>query len=205
MIFKKDYTPWNKGKKMPQTSGKNSPFWKGGLVKKNCLICNKQFFTKPSQIKNGDGKYCSKFCYHKSWIGRKHSQKTIAKMKKRIPSMLGKHLPQWLKDKISESLKKRQLVGSKNSNWKGGKRIDNGYICIYKPDHPFANGNYVYEHRFIMEQHLGRYLKPEERVHHIDSNKINNRIENLILFANDSEHKKFHHPKGFKIGKKFHF
>ena len=42
-----------------------------------------------------------------------------------------------------------------------------------------------------MEQKLGRYLKEGEEVHHINHIKHDNRIENLMLFENHSEHVKF--------------
>ncbi|MBA7545078.1 hypothetical protein ES705_37441 [subsurface metagenome] len=42
-----------------------------------------------------------------------------------------------------------------------------------------------------MEKHLGRYLRPEEIVHH-DKEKDDDRIENLKLFATVSEHVSFH-------------
>lgn len=83
--------------------------------------------------------------------------------------------------------------GEKCPNWKGGITTYNGYKYIYMPTHPNANHyGYVAESRLIMEKHINKLLKPEEIVHHIDGNILNNNINNLYLCKNRGEHIKFH-------------
>ena len=78
--------------------------------------------------------------------------------------------------------------------------IITGYIKIYSPNHPFAKKGYVLEHRLVVEKKIGRYLKPEECVHHLNEIRDDNRIENLMLFKNNKEHMKFHTKiKQFKM------
>jgi len=90
--------------------------------------------------------------------------------------------------------KGRLRIGSNNPNWKGGRKINkDGYVLIYFPEHPAAQGKgYVLEHRLVIEEKLGRPLRPEEQVHHIDGNPANNAPENLIVFANAGRHRAYH-------------
>lgn len=99
------------------------------------------------------------------------------------------------------SKKHKQNIGKgismdRNPNWNGGKRMANGYIMVLNRTHPFCNNSgYIYEHRLVMEKHLGRTLLPTEVVHHIDGNKTNNKIENLMLFNKNKDHARHHSKK----------
>jgi len=52
-----------------------------------------------------------------------------------------------------------------------------GYRILY------VDGKQIGEHRYVMEQHLGRSLLPEESVHHINGVREDNRVENLELWS----------------------
>lgn len=65
----------------------------------------------------------------------------------------------------------------------GGRVRSNGYVLLYTPGHPRARRNYVSEHTLVMEELLGRYLLPNENVHHRNGIRSDNRRENLELWT----------------------
>jgi len=125
---------------------------------------------------------------------------------------LGRRCPEKRKKEMSLLMKGRTLskdhrkkIGDaqrmeKGNNWRGGKKLQDGYIFIKIPSHPNSCFHgYVAKHRLIMEKHLGRYLISKEIVHHkgikypIGSieNKQDNRIKNLQLVSR-GEHLNLH-------------
>jgi plasmid replication initiation protein len=59
------------------------------------------------------------------------------------------------------------------------------------PSQPRRN-KYAFSYRIAIEKIIGRMLKPFEPVHHVDKNKSNDEINNLMVFSSDSAHQRFH-------------
>lgn len=189
-----------------------------------CQQCNKTFFNKhnnrkycsrqcyglayQNKRKSTDTEFKKGHCF---WLGKKRA------------NMTGKNNPNYVK-KISVSCitcrKKFEIIPSKikggrgkfcskgcyyknkklqrGGNNRGGIIItEDGYRAIWCPEHPYAQRKgYILEHRLIMEQHLKRYLEPNEIVHHKDGNQENNALSNLGLFDNIVSHLKYHRKNG---------
>jgi hypothetical protein len=92
------------------------------------------------------------------------------------------------------------------TTWKGGRHPSGrGYIevRVYPEDffYPMTKSDgYVFEHRLVMAKSLGRNLNKSEVVHHMGTkypmgspdDRVDNRLENLILLSSRSEHMALH-------------
>ena len=73
-----------------------------------------------------------------------------------------------------------------------------GYEVIYAPEHPRADTQgYVKRHIVIEEQKIGRPLRPDEVVHHINGVRNDNRPENLQVMT-DHDHRSYHAKEAWR-------
>jgi len=82
------------------------------------------------------------------------------------------------------------MRNANSPSWKGGReRTIQGYIRVRLPRNDFYSSmatkrdNYVPEHRLVIAKSLGRCLAKQEKVHHINGIKDDNRLENLELIS----------------------
>lgn len=70
---------------------------------------------------------------------------------------------------------------------------NNGYVEVWVGKYTTDGaGGYQKEHRLLLELQLGRRLNKGEIVHHVDGDKTNNSLSNLLLCSGDFDHRKVH-------------
>lgn len=150
----------------------------------------------------GDGTTNRKFCTERCKTVWHNANRTLKPNVIYDCEICGKHVEKWVSPKrvsehpdwgrfCSRTCAGQWRTGSRHPNWGGGIKIDkDGYRCRYSPEHPNCDyKGYVREHRLVMESHIGRLLRPLEVVHHKNNKTSDNRIENLVLYASNAEHK----------------
>lgn len=148
-----------------------------------CLTCGAIFLHYRKDVAN----YCSKPCCGKA--------------------------KDWLKQHSANGMGKKRpgkgLAGDKNPAWKGGltyfkrkgKYQDQSIKYVRCPAEMMSmarKDGYVMAHRLVVALEIGRPLTRTECVHHINHNATDNRLENLMLFATNADHKRYEHGQAIK-------
>ena len=135
-----------------------------------CDLCGRPIYRRPSTLALNAGKFCSRAC--RNHVHRSHGP--------RGPNP--------------------KLQGANNPAWKGGvtlKRAKGNYGGVRHVRCPTAflpmarKDGYIAEHRLVVARATGRLLASTEAVHHINHDPSDNRLENLMLFPSNAEHKRF--------------
>lgn len=135
---------------------------RGYLVTYDCDLCGKEAEQPLSQYKKAEHHFCSKAC--------------------------------------ADEFKAVMQKGLGNTNWRGGKKVNsNGYVKIheslvknvFKKFIDIDEDGYVYEHRLKMVKDKGRAIRDGYEIHHLNGDKTDNRIENLVEVTRQ-EHAEYH-------------
>lgn len=148
-----------------------------------CRTCKAMFLHYRKDV----GRYCSRTCCGKA--------------------------KEWLKQHAANGTGKKRpgkgLTGAKNPAWKGGltffkrkgKYADQSIKYVRCPaefmDMARKDG-YVMEHRLIVAMEMGRSLLRSECVHHVNHDATDNRLDNLMLFASNADHKRYEHGQAIE-------
>ena len=81
--------------------------------------------------------------------------------------------------------RRRARLGKRNPTYKGITQ-SGGYELIR------IDGKRIQRHRYEIEKALGRKLRPQEQVHHINLVKTDNNLENFYICKSNSAHWKVH-------------
>lgn len=140
------------------------------MERKKILIhcpCGKDKEVSMSSYANGRRKYCCLKCRYKY-----HNAKVPHKFTSQHKDWFEKGETPWNKGKHYSTKK----LGT-----------GQGYI----DSHGYRIKEEKLEHRLLIERRIGRELSPEEIIHHIDGDKTNNNLDNLVIMFR-SEHMKIH-------------
>lgn len=142
-----------------------------------CKSCTKKFYVKPSWLKNGWGKYCSRNCRQEvqktgKIINCHICGKTVYKSGTDLKNSKSR---KYFCNKSCQTIWRNtiEFIGSRHANWKGGSSTE-GYRNVLK-----RSGRI--EVCDLCKTKDKRILA----VHHVDKDRSNNRSENLAWLCHN--------------------
>ncbi len=149
----------------------------------NCAFCKKYFHAKPSWLKRGWSKYCSRRCLNSGQKkGKEFPCLTCGKLTYKIPRDIrrSKNKIYFCTKRCNTLWRNKLYVGEKHGNWIDGQ---NAYRNILERHDPTKKCNrcHLTDKRVLI-------------VHHLDKNRTNNNVSNLVWLCCNC-HFLIHHEK----------
>lgn len=144
-----------------------------------CETCGAPVYANRSERLKGAGRFCSYAC-HNAGQSKPPVVKSCGICGKEMrlkPSQQGRRFCS--RECMGRAATKRPL--DRMHNGKPARLDPYGYVLIWQPDYPSpaAMKGWAYEHRVIASKVVGRPLRSDEQVDHINRDKQDNRPENL--------------------------
>lgn len=165
-----------------------------------CAYCRKELHVAPSRQKRQPKFFCSHACQrfyrykefdqyiaNPQWLNEQYVLlgKTTWDIAKDIgcsQNLVLQRLKRFGIPRRKSGFGSKPCFAENHPRWKGGRRITkDGYVLVMVRENGRLLGKYVLEHRLVMEKHLNRPLKSGEIIHHINEDRSDNRIKNLVL------------------------
>lgn len=182
--------------------GKSNPQWKGVFIK--CDYCGEIIHKEPNQLKGKKNHFCSRRCQWKHF-SENYSGKNNSLWTDRILvncDYCGKKLnkPRWevyehnfCSQNCFHKWLTPKISGENNHNWNGGsssKPYTHIFIHKLREKIRIRDNLECQICNLSQEENLRKYRK-KLNVHHIDGNKTNDKLDNLISLCNKC-HSKVH-------------
>jgi len=153
-----------------------------------CATCGKSFYPGSGS----KGLYCSIDCHNIGQTKRvemacevcgKVFEVPPAKAADRVVTTQGRQYVAHAQRFCSKECEGRAMWQRPQERSHNGKPVlltPSGYVKVWEPSRP-ARRRWVLEHRLVVEKELGRALERDEHVHHINGDRADNRLENLMV------------------------
>lgn len=157
------------------------------MTQVSCHSCNRVFYAKPSWIKNGYGKFCSRTCAQTA----KRTGKTVScficlkQIYKSQKALRGSKSGKYFCGKTCQTRwRNKKFSGDKHPNWKSGHHAYRQLL---------ENSG--------MSKQCTLCTTKDKRVlaaHHIDQNRANNTVENLAWLCHNCHHLVHHYEDEYE-------
>lgn len=158
------------------------------MPKVNCRICSQEFYVKPSHLKIGYGKFCSMTCRSESQKkGKFVNCDTCGNQTWKAPKDL-KHAKSgkfFCSKKCQTIWRNTYYIHNRHANWTGG---------MYSYKNHLSRQDGIEQVCKLCKNTDSRILA----VHHLDKNRQNNEVSNLIWLCHNCHFLVHHYMRPFK-------